>query len=102
MNPKHIKVVTWLIWVATFSKHPFLALYFLPTAVAVSRRHAHSVFIFFLNLALGWTPTWFLIMLYAVQPNDGHPMRISRRPKYQQRVTIEPIEFKKSDKVITI
>src|SRR5436190_15521998 len=51
----------------------FLAVYFLPTIIAVARGHHNAFAIFLLNLLLGWTGlAWILALVWSVT-NRRHP-----------------------------
>jgi hypothetical protein len=44
-----------------------LALYFVPTIVAVARHHRNALAIFLLNLFLGWTfIAWIVTLVWAI------------------------------------
>ena len=50
----------------------FLAVYFLPTIVALARSHHNAVAILLLNLFLGWTGIgWVLALIWALAANPN-------------------------------
>lgn len=59
----------WLVW----SWHFLIALMFLPTMIAFGRSHRNWPVVFVLNLFLGWTPTWLLLMVYAIYSRTPVP-----------------------------
>ena len=60
----------------------FLAVYFLPTIVAVARGHHNAFAIFLLNLLLGWTGlAWILALVWAatnrLTSQAGAPLQLA-------------------------
>ena len=78
LSDRELKFAVWMVWVVVLIWHPLLGCYFLPTAVAASRRHRHPLLVGVLNLFFGWTPSWLLVLLYAVERPD-RPYKILRR-----------------------
>lgn len=62
----------WVVW----SWHFLIALMFLPTMVAFCRSRNWPV-VFLVNVALGWTPCWVLILCYAIW-SENAPARLPR------------------------
>lgn len=55
----------------------FLFFYFMPTLVAVCRRHHNSGAIFLLNLLLGWTMLgWLIALIWSATATQGRLSRI--------------------------
>ena len=68
------EILIFLLWAILI---PVLALvatvYFLPTIVAVVRRHPRPIFLGFLNLAFGVTVIgWVILLIWAIFGTTGH------------------------------
>ena len=49
-----------------------VAFYFLPSIIAIKKKHANKLFIFILNLAFGWTfLAWVACLIWAFVDVDG-------------------------------
>jgi hypothetical protein len=67
-----------------------LALYFLPSIIALCRSHKDTAFIVGVNVLLGWTPMWFIAMLCALS-QAKKPRQIMRyMPRYHSKIEQSP------------
>ena len=71
----------------------FLAVYLLPTIIAVRRRHAKSAEIILLNITLGWTLLGWIFCLVKVLREDAGGAALERtleeKPEHRKRGTSE-------------
>ncbi len=104
LTTEQVKTATWILWVAVLLHHPFIALYFLPTVLAKTRDHNKPLLVIALNICFGWTPCYFLVLVYALEKPNKPNAKVRRAI---ERIKMAPIKFNittttKKKPVITI
>jgi hypothetical protein len=85
-------VMFWLVW----TWHFLVAVLFLPSMVSFCRSHKNWPLVLVLNIFLGWTPMWFVLLAYALWrehtpvvvpriPNDAVKVRVNANVNFARK-----------------